>query len=118
MSAEYVTYQETIDFLNTDEYEGVPQTTIETLISAGKEMIDTFLNGKTFQDVPALVKVVNMELVRAMLADASKSAESIEGYSYTNNPSAFSNILARLNYLIIDDEPISETGKYIRARLI
>lgn len=116
--SEYVSYEETIDFLNVDEYEGVPQSTIETLISAGKEMITNFFFGREFETPSPLVKVVNMELVRAMIADATKNAESIEGYSYTNNTSAFSNILARLNYVVIDDEPISETGKYIRARLI
>lgn len=116
--AEYVTYQETIDFLNTDECEGVPQSTIETLITAGQEMIDEFLNGRKLERVPSLVKVVNMELVRAMLADATKNAESIEGYSYTANPSAFSNILARLNYITFEDEAIGEVGKYIRARLL
>lgn len=116
--SEYVSYQETVDFLNSDDDDGVPQTTIETLITAGREMIDTFLHGKKFETVPALVKVVNMELVRAMLADATKNAENIDGYSYTSNPSAFSNILARLKYLTIEDETLLEAGKYISARLV
>lgn len=115
---EYVSYEETIDFLNADEYEGVPQNTMEMLISAGKEMIINFFEGREFENPSPLVKVVNMELVRAMIADASKNAESIEGYSYTNNASAFSNILARLNYVVIEDEPVPEIGKHIRARVI
>lgn len=119
---EYVTLQETRDYLNSDEYDNVTDDTINTLIGAGREMIDAFC-GRSFPAAPAttvpyLVKVCNMELVQAMLADSTKNAENTEGYSYSANTSAFSHILARLTYLKVDDEVLADRGKMIHARLI
>jgi hypothetical protein len=114
----YVTPGETLDFLNLDENEGIPESTLQTLIAAGKEMIDGFC-GREFTDaVPSLVEAVNMELVRALLADSTKQSEGTEGYNYTNNADAFSQILARLSYLKIDGAVMGKTDKQVNVRVI
>lgn len=114
------------DLLNDGEYAGIipaddlaelSETALDNLLAAGKEMIDAYCQ-KSFAEIPYIVKLVNVQLVSAMLADPSKTAESIGDYSYDNNKDSFTSILSRLNFLKVEGETISGRKKSIKARVI
>ncbi|MBE5977877.1 MAG: hypothetical protein E7249_01920 [Paenibacillaceae bacterium] len=65
-----------------------------------------------------MVKVVNAQLVPALIQDDTKNSESVDGYSYQNNLSAFSSILSKLDFLVIGGKTISERKRSVRARVI
>lgn len=103
-----------------DDLSELSEAALSNLLGAGREMIDAYCQ-KSFGDdgeIPYIVKLVNVQLVSAIMSDPSKVAESIEDYSYDNNLSAFSQILSRLNFLKVDDETISGRKRSIRARVI
>ena len=115
----YVQLADVRDFLQDNEAAAnTSDQTIQDFIDAGAEMIDGHCHKHFVDHIPALVKTVNKELVRAQLADASKSGESLDDYSYTNDPAAFSHILARLGYLPDDDSTLSNRNKEINVRVI
>ncbi len=103
-----------------DDLAELSEAALDNLLSAGKEMIDAYCQQGFGENkgVPYIVKLVNVQLVSAILSDPSKTAESIEDYSYDNNLNAFSNILSRLNFLKVGDETISGRKKSIRAKVI
>ena len=103
-----------------DDLAELSEAALDNLLAAGKEMIDAYCQ-QSFgegKEVPYIVKLVNAQLVSAILSDPSKTAESIEDYSYDNNLNAFSNILSRLNFLKVGDETICGRRKSIRAKVI
>ncbi len=103
-----------------DDLAELSEAALDNLLAAGKEMIDAYCQ-QSFgegKEVPYIVKLVNAQLVSAILSDPSKTAESIEDYSYDNNLNAFSNILSRLNFLKVGDETICGRKKSIRAKVI
>ena len=69
-------------------------------------------------EIPYIVKLVNVQLVSAILSDPSKTTESINDYSYNNNLNAFSYILSRLNFLRVGEETISGRKKSIRVQVV
>lgn len=103
-----------------DDLAELSEVALDNLLSAGKEMIDAYCQQGFVEnkEVPYIVKLVNVQLVSAILSDPSKTAESIEDYSYDNNLNAFSNILSRLNFLKVGNETISGRKKSIRAKVI
>lgn len=104
----------------SDDLAELSEAALDNLLAAGKEMIDAYCQ-QSFgegKEVPYIVKLVNAQLVSAILSDPSKTAESIEDYSYDNNLNAFSNILSRLNFLKVGDETICGRRKSIRAKVI
>lgn len=104
----------------SDDLAELSEAALDNLLAAGKEMIDAYCQ-QSFgegKEVPYIVKLVNAQLVSAILSDPSKTAESIEDYSYDNNLNAFSNILSRLNFLKVGDETICGRKKSIRAKVI
>ncbi len=103
-----------------DDLAELSEAALDNLLSAGKEMIDAYCQQGFGENkgVPYIVKLVNVQLVSAILSDPSKTAESIEDYSYDNNLNVFSNILSRLNFLKVGDETISGRKKSIRAKVI
>lgn len=103
-----------------DDLAELSKAALDNLLSAGKEMIDAYCQQGFGENkkVPYIVKLVNVQLVSAILSDPSKTAESIEDYSYDNNLNAFSNILSRLNFLKVGNETISGRKKSIRAKVI
>ena len=106
--------------ISADDLAELSEAALDNLLSAGKEMIDAYCQqgfGEN-KEIPYIVKLVNVQLVSAILSDPSKTAESIEDYSYDNNLNAFSNILSRLNFLKVGDETISGRKKSIRAKVI
>lgn len=107
--------------IQLDDLANMSNAALENLLSAGREMIDAYCQ-KSFgidgEEIPYIVKLVNVQLVSAMMVDPSKTAESIDDYSYDNNASAFTQILSRLDILKINDETISSRKKSIRARVI
>ena len=106
--------------ISADDLAELSEAALDNLLSAGKEMIDAYCQqgfGEN-KETPYIVKLVNVQLVSAILSDPSKTAESIEDYSYDNNLNAFSNILSRLNFLKVGDETISGRKKSIRAKVI
>lgn len=104
----------------SDDLAELSEAALDNLLAAGKEMIDAYCQQSFGEDkeVPYIVKLVNAQLVSAILSDPSKTAESIEDYSYDNNLNAFSNILSRLNFLKVGDETICGRRKSIRAKVI
>lgn len=102
-----------------DDLADLSEAALENLLAAGREMIDAYCQ-QSFgeEEIPYIVKLVNVQLVAAILSDPSKTAESIEDYSYDNNLNAFSDILSRLNFLKVGDETICGRKKSIRARVI
>ncbi len=103
-----------------DDLAELSESALNNLLAAGREMIDAYCQQSFSKDkeVPYIVKLVNVQLVSAILSDPSKTTESIEDYSYNNNLNAFSNILSRLNFLKVGDETICGQKKSIRARVI
>ena len=103
-----------------DDLAKLSESALNNLLAAGREMIDAYCQQSFGEDkeIPYIVKLVNVQLVSAILSDPSKTAESIEDYSYDNNLNAFSNILSRLNFLKVGDETICGRKKSIRARVI
>lgn len=98
----YITVEELVELIDSEKVEGKSPASLQLLIDSGKELIDRYC-GKEFTDaIPSTVKVVNMELVRAMLNDTSKESETIEGYSYKNNPKAYEQILQKLDNFTSD----------------
>ncbi|MEZ3515130.1 MAG: hypothetical protein K1W37_07650 [Lachnospiraceae bacterium] len=104
----------------SDDLAELSEAALNNLLAAGKEMIDAYCQQSFGEDkeVPYIVKLVNAQLVSAILSDPSKTAESIEDYSYDNNLNAFSNILSRLNFLKVGEETICGRRKSIRAKVI
>lgn len=103
-----------------DDLAELSESALNNLLAAAREMIDAYCQqgfGEN-KEVPYIVKLVNVQLVSAILSDPSKTAESIEDYSYDNNLNAFSNILSRLNFLKVGDETICGRRKSIRAKVI
>ncbi len=103
-----------------DDLAELSEPALDNLLAAGREMIDAYCQ-KSFseeKEIPYIVKLVNVQLVSAILCDPSKTAESIEDYSYDNNLNAFSNILSRLNFLKVGNETIYGRKKSIRAKVI
>lgn len=103
-----------------DDLAELSESALNNLLAAGREMIDAYCQQSFSKDkeVPYIVKLVNVQLVSAILSDPSKTTESIEDYSYNNNLNAFSNILSRLNFLKVGDETICGRRKSIRAKVI
>lgn len=103
-----------------DDLAELSESALNNLLAAGREMIDAYCQQSFGEDkeIPYIVKLVNVQLVFAILSDPSKTAESIEDYSYDNNLNAFSTILSRLNFLKIGEETIFGRKKSIRARVI
>jgi len=91
---------------------------LNNLLATGREMINAYCKKSFSGDIPYIVKLVNVQLLTAMLSDPSKDSESIEGYTYHNSQGAFEAILCRLDILEIDGRTISEKKKSIRARVI
>lgn len=112
---------EFVGIISVDDLAELSESALNNLLAAGKEMIDAYCQ-QSFDDkdkeIPYIVKLVNVQLVSAILSDPSKTAESIKDYSYNNNLNAFSNILSRLNFLKIGDETICGRKKSIKARVI
>ena len=104
----------------SDDLAELSEAALDNLLAAGKEMIDAYCQQSFGEDkeVPYIVKLVNAQLVSAILSDPSKTAESIEDYSYDNNLNAFSNILSRLNFLKVGDETNCGRRTSIRAKEI
>lgn len=103
-----------------DDLAELSEAALDNLLAAGKEMIDAYCQ-QVFgeeKEIPYIVKLVNVQLVSAILSDPSKTAESIEDYSYDNNLNVFSHVLSRLNFLKVGDETICGRKKSIRARVI
>lgn len=117
----YITIQEVKGLLGPDVLEDVSDAVIEVQIAASKDMVDGFCN-KSFPDgkVPSIVKSVSLDLVRVLLMDVTKQSESIGGgdYSYTQNNKAFEQILARLKYVLVDEDTVGGHGKAVKARVI
>lgn len=99
---DYITVNELKELIDSEKIEGKSETSLKLLIDSGKELIDWYCKKQFEETIPSTVKVVNMELVRAMLNDNSKESENIEGYSYKNNPKAYEQILKRLDSLVSD----------------
>lgn len=115
----YVLLADVRDFLQDNEIAAnASDRTIQDFIDAGAEMIDGYCHKCFTEPIPALVKAVNKELVRAQLADSSKSGESLDDYSYTNDPSAFTRILGRLGYLPNEDSNMADRRKDVKAMVI
>ncbi len=110
-----------VGLISIDDLADLSESALNNLLAAGKEMIDAYCQqsfGDENREVPYIVKLVNVQLVSAILSDPSKTAESIDDYSYNNNLNAFSNILSRLNFLKVENETICGRKKSIRARVI
>lgn len=123
----YVTGKDLLDesgefsgLIPTDDLSELSEAALNNLLAAGREMIDAYCQKSFSEDteIPYIVKLVNVQLVSAIMSDPSKTAESIEDYSYDNNLSAFPQILSRLNFLKVGDETISGRKKSIRAKVI
>lgn len=105
----------------SDDINNLSQVALDNLLITGREMIDAYCQksfGTDEENIPSIVKLVNVQLVYAMLVDPSKTAESIEDYSYDNNPFAVSQILSRLDMLSVNGETIASRKKSIRAKVI
>lgn len=82
---------------------GVSDSVLNVLIEVAKNLITAY-TGKTFgEPIPAIVKLVTMQLVAAFLQDPSYKSESIADYSYTINDSRFKLILGLLDAIPGDD---------------
>lgn len=104
-----------------DDINNLSQVALDNLLITGREMIDAYCQksfGADGENIPSIVKLVNVQLVYAMLVDPSKTAESIEDYSYDNNPFAVSQILSRLDMLSVNGKTIASRKKSIRAKVI
>ncbi len=109
-----------VGVISTNDLEELSEAALENLLAAGREMIDAYCQ-KSFDqegEVPYIVKLVNVQLVSAILSDPSKTTESIDDYSYDNNLNAFSYILSRLNFLRVGEETISGRKKSIRVQVV
>ncbi|WP_313341279.1 hypothetical protein [Lacrimispora sp.] len=101
-----------------EDMEQLSDKALENLLKSGKDLIDAYC-GTSFDDkIPNMVKVVNAQLVPALIRDDTKNSESVDGYSYQNNLSAFSAILSKLDFLMIGGKTISERKRSVRARVI
>lgn len=117
----YITQNDMADVIAEDErLAGKSPASLELLISASKELIDDYCNKEFMEPIPAIVKVVNMELVRAMAADPTKQSESVKDYTYQANKDAYKQILSKLSHLVVHSDPPDElpAGKKLRASLI
>lgn len=115
----YITPSEVKEVLPADTQE-LSDDIIQIQINASKDMIDSYCKKSFPEDnVPAIVKSVSLDLVRVLLMDITKQSESIGGdYSYTQNSNAFSQILARLNYVFLDEDTVGGYAKTVKARVI
>ena len=109
-----------VGVISTNDLEDLSEAALENLLAAGREMIDSYCQKSFDQDgeIPYIVKLVNVQLVSAILSDPSKTTESINDYSYNNNLNAFSYILSRLNFLRVGEETISGRKKSIRVQVV
>lgn len=121
-------YIQASDLKEGGQYEGVvleedieqlSDKAIDNLLKAGKDLIDSYC-GVKFEDgaVPNMVKLVNAQLIVAMIRDDTKTSEAVDGYSYHNNMAAFSDILSKLDFLKLDGDTIAGRKRSIRARVI
>ena len=68
-----------------DDLAELSESALNNLLAAAREMIDAYCQqgfGEN-KEVPYIVKLVNVQLVSAILSDPSKTAESIEDYSFS-----------------------------------
>lgn len=103
-----------------EDLEQLSDISLQNLLNAGKDIIDAYC-GVTFdkaESVPNIVKLVNAQLVPALIRDDTKASESVDGYSYDSNLDAFAAILSKLDFLKPDGITIAERKKSIRARVI
>lgn len=103
-----------------EDLEQLSDQSLQNLLNAGKDIIDAYC-GMTFEGsvaVPSIVMLVNAQLIPALIRDETKISESVDGYSYNNNMSAFSAILSKLDFLKSGEVTIAERKKSIRARVI
>lgn len=112
---------EWVGIIPIDDLAELSEPSLDNLLAAGRELIDAYCQqafdepGKT---IPYIVKLVNVQLVSAMLSDPSKAAESIKDYSYDNNFQAFSHILSRLDFLKTGEETIAIRKKSIKVQVV
>lgn len=116
-SLDYITVNELKELIDSEKIEGKSEASLKLLIGSGKELIDWYCKKQFEEIVPNTVKVVNMELVRAMLNDNSKESENVEGYSYKNNPKVYEQILKKLDSLVGDSAGWPQKRK-IRSMVI
>lgn len=103
-----------------EDLEQLSDVSLQNLLDAGGDIIDSYC-GMMFSDpqtVPSIIKLVNAQLVPALIRDDTKISEAVDGYSYNNNPGTFSAILSKLDFLKPDGTTIAERKKSIRARVI
>lgn len=103
-----------------EDLEQLTEQSLQNLLDAGKEIIDSYcgMEFKSPGEVPNIVKLVNAQLVPALIRDDTKTSESVDGYSYDSNLGAFAAILSKLDFLRPDGISIAERKKSIRARVI
>lgn len=101
------------------DLESLSDPGIETMALAAKEIVDGYC-GRVFEgDVPALVKIASAQLMAIFLSDMSKNEETVESYSYTNNPDAFSNVLNILKFLPDEkSESTAAKARRVNAKVI
>lgn len=92
---------------------------IATMTLAAKELIDGYCGKKFEGEVPALVKIASAQLMVIFLSDMSKTGESVESYSYSNDPDAFSNVLNILKFLPDEkNESAAAKARRVKAKVI
>lgn len=101
------------------DLENLSDSAINTMAQAAKEIIDNYC-GRTFEsDIPSLVKIASAQLIAIFLTDMSKTGESVESYSYTNDPNAFSNVLNILKFLPDEiGESVTSKARNINVRIV
>lgn len=85
---------------------------------AASELIDAYCNANNIKisDPPQnIIKIVNKELVQAMMVDFTKSSEQTGDYNYSLNKDAFNTVLCKLDFL---SDSSTSFVKKIEARLI
>lgn len=115
------------DLEEIKEYLGVKaekytDKTLTNFALAAKDMIDghcDYYKLTVGDPVSDIVKVVNKELVKAMLTvDVNKTSERVGEVSFSYNDNRFDAILAKLNYLPASSSEEGQAGLKASGRLI
>lgn len=117
----YASIEEIKDYLGAKAAKYTDKT-LTNFALAAKDMIDGHCDyyklavGNPASDI---VKVVNKELVKAMLiVDVNRASERVGEVSFSYNDNRFDAILAKLNYLPASSSEEGQAGIKASARLI